>query len=90
MTKKNLKKCLPIFKTTFFFIHFFSILKSSETYAQKILWSALFEGGGSADRYLGQGPLLCPHHAVKCVITCKRDTFTTSHIVCDVVTFVVY
>ena len=36
-------------------------LKSSETHAKKILSSALFEGvggGGSADRYLGQGPWL--------------------------------
>ena len=30
--------------------HIFSVLNSSETYAKKILPSALFEGGGSADR----------------------------------------
>ena len=30
--------------------HFFFVLKSSETYGKKILPSALFEGGGSADR----------------------------------------
>ena len=38
-----------------FFIHFFFVLKSSETYAGNYLPSTLFEGGGSADQYLGQG-----------------------------------
>ena len=40
------------------------LLFSSETYAKKILPSALFEGrgGGSADHYLGQGPInICSH-----------------------------
>ena len=38
-----------------FSLRIFFGLKSSETYAKKILWSAFFEGG-SADRYLEQGP----------------------------------
>ena len=45
-----------IFSSQFIFFHIFFVLKSSETYAKKILPSALFEGGGSADRKLGKTP----------------------------------
>ena len=33
------------------YLYIFFVLKSSETYDEKILWSVLFEGG-SVDRYL--------------------------------------
>ena len=39
-----------IVKNWFLLQTFFFVLKSSETYAIKVLSSALFEGGGSADR----------------------------------------
>ena len=54
LSKKNLEKkflqhffstIFLTFKTKKFFLHFFFV-KSSETYAKKILWSALFEWGG--------------------------------------------
>ena len=53
-TKKKFWKKMYIKKTSLYI--FFFVIKCSETYAQKILWSALFEGGreGSAYRYLGQ------------------------------------